>query len=71
MKQKLNEWAELLTLVIENKDGAQGYALHVAKVHKPLPVTEGDGSAEVKCPRCEVQWPCYVIDELLAWVEIL
>jgi hypothetical protein len=71
MKQELSDWGDLLCLIVENASEAQAYALHIGKVHKPMPVTDGDGSANVKCPKCDTIWPCFVVDELLAWVEII
>jgi hypothetical protein len=71
MRQQLNQWAEILVAVVQNRDEAQAYALHIAKMHKPEPVTEGDGSANVECRRCQKAWPCLVIEDLQTWVEII
>ena len=71
MKQELTIWGDLLCLIVQNKDEAQAYALHVGKMHKPQPVTLGDGSADVECLRCAKSWPCELIEDLQAWVEII
>lgn len=71
MKHQLNQWADLLLLVAKEKDKAQSYTINIAKTHKPVPATLGDGSAVAICHRCDIEWPCGVIEDIEAWVEIL